>query len=184
MAEVLRSFDEPIGGYAARVVGRLADDGMWEGWLEFIPLEPGHTKLVISAAESRQPSRTHLEYWATGLTEVYAEGSLDRALHPVAVRTRTIELPASNAPTPRVHTAPVRDLGPEPVLDPFEIGRRSLDVLTQELHALNRARLLNIIAAFDLNPSATDVSWMSDAQLVVFIATAVEAQLLAQTGKP
>ena len=41
MSEILRSFDEPIldnsGEYHARVVGRLADDGMWEGWLEFVP---------------------------------------------------------------------------------------------------------------------------------------------------
>ena len=38
VAEVLREFGEPIahpsGAYHARVVGRLAEDGMWEGWLE------------------------------------------------------------------------------------------------------------------------------------------------------
>jgi hypothetical protein len=67
------------------------------------------------------------------------------------------------------------------VLDPFEIGERSLDVLAQELHALNRPRLLNVIAAFDLNPAGEDVSWMSDDQLVTFIVVAVEAQLLQRT---
>jgi hypothetical protein len=67
------------------------------------------------------------------------------------------------------------------VLDPFEIGGRSLDVLRQELTALNRPRLLNIIAAFDLNPGGEDVSWMTDAQLMTFIVTAVEAQLMQRS---
>jgi len=184
MAEILRSFDEPIrhssGTFAARVVGRLADDRMWEGWLEFVPIESGQSQVIVSAIESRQPERQHLAYWANGLTVVYAEGSLDRALHPIAVRTRLAETPASSAPAPRVVTAPERGrlVGPEPVLDPFEIGERSLDVLAQELHALNRPRLLNVIAAFDLNPAGEDVSWMSDDQLVTFIVVAVEAQLL------
>src|SRR5687768_1766069 len=44
MAEVLVTFDESVsdasGEYQARAVGRLGDDGMWEGWLEFIPADP------------------------------------------------------------------------------------------------------------------------------------------------
>ena len=68
-------------------------------------------------------------------------------------------------------------LGPEPVLDPFDIGARNLDVLRQELTALNRPRLLNIIAAFDLNPAGEDIEWMTTAQLVHFIVVAVDAQL-------
>jgi hypothetical protein len=71
--------------------------------------------------------------------------------------------------------------GPEPVLDPFEIGSRSLDLLHQELGALNRPRLLNIITAFLLNPGKEDLSWMSDRQLMQFIVTAVEAQLALRT---
>lgn len=184
MADVLRSFDEPIrhssGTYAARVVGRHAEDGMWEGWLEFVPVEPGNPEVVVSAVESRQPAREHLQYWADGLSVVYAEGSLDRAVHPIAVRTRLAETPASDAPAPRVITQPLRSAtpGPEPVLDPFEIGGRSLDILTQELSALNRPRLLNIIEAYGLNPGGEDIAWMSDAQLVRFIVVAVDVQLL------
>jgi hypothetical protein len=184
MADVVRSFDEPIrhssGSYGARVVGRPAADGMWEGWLEFVPLEAGNPNVVVSAIESRQPAREHLEYWANGLSVVYAEGSLDRAVHPIAVRTRLAEMPASDAPAARVITEPVRSTvpGPEPVLDPFDIGGRSLDILTQELSALNRPRLLNIIEAYGLNPGGEDVAWMSDAQLVRFIVVAVDVQLL------
>jgi len=62
---------------------------------------------------------------------------------------------------------------PEPVLDPFEIGERSLDVLRQELLALNRPRLLTIISAYSLAGDA-DVTRMSDAQLAGFIVAAVE----------
>jgi hypothetical protein len=68
-------------------------------------------------------------------------------------------------------------VGPEPVLDPFAVGRRNLDILRQELHALDRPRLLNIIAAFDLNPASKDVMALSDEQLVTFVVVAVEAQL-------
>jgi hypothetical protein len=149
---------------------------MWEGWLEFVPMGPGGGDVVVSSVESRQPEREHLAYWAQGLSVVYAEGSLDRALHPLTMRRRVVETPASDAPAPRV-VRPGRPTGPQPVLDPFEIGARNLDILAQELTALGRARLLNIIAAFDLNPSARDVTPMTDAQLVAFIVAAVETRL-------
>ena len=80
-----------------------------------------------------------------------------------------------------VTTTPVHVVGPEPVLDPFEVGRRNLDILRQELHALDRPRLLNIIAAFDLNPASKDVMALSDEQLVTFIVVAVEAQMIHRT---
>jgi len=175
MAEVLRSFDEPIRArglaYRARVVGRLAEDGMWEGWLEFIP-ESG-SGAAISAVESRQPERAHLAYWATGLSAVYAEGALERALNPITVRTQVVEAPVSDGPAPRVVISrpPVR--GPEPILDPFEVGSRSLDILAQELLALHRPRLMNIIVAYDLNPAGEDLNTLTEAQLVQFIVTVV-----------
>ena len=44
MSEILVKFDEPIvglgrAGYFAQAVGRERDDGLWEGWLEFIPVD-------------------------------------------------------------------------------------------------------------------------------------------------
>lgn len=182
MAEVLATYDEPVadvsGVYRARVVGRAADDHMWEAWIEFVPID-GNTEVVVGSVESRQPNRPDLMYWATGLTPVFLEGALRRARSPLTVRVRASEIPASETPTPRATTTiPVAQSKPEPLLDPFEIGGRSLDILRQELSALNRPRLLNIIAAYDLNQRGSDVSWMSDAQLVTFIVTATEAQLL------
>lgn len=182
MAEVLASYDTPIsdqlGTYHARAVGRQADDGMWDGWLEFISID-GSDDVLIGGVESRQPERHDLVYWANGLSPIFLEGALHRARNPVTVRVRPIEVPISSAPARRsVTTSKVMPPGPEPVLDPFEIGGRSLDVLRQELGALNRPRLLNIITAYDLNPGGEDVSWMTDHQLVHFIVTAVDAQMM------
>jgi hypothetical protein len=87
------------------------------------------------------------------------------------------ETPLSDAPAPKIVTRPVRSYGPEAVLDPFEVGGHSLDILRQELGALNRPRLINIIAAYDLNPADEDLTWMSDEQLVKFIVVAVEARM-------
>lgn len=193
MPEVLRTFAEPIrdesGSYHARVVGRRAADGMWEGWLEFMPENGSRVEPLVTGVESRQPGREHLAYWAAGLTAVYAEGALSRARNPVAARRRVVETPLSEAPaeTPAVIVPREPAAGARPILDPFEVASRRPDVLAQELGALGRARLLNIIAAYDLNRSHEDLSWMSDAQLVRFIVAAVDARLAqgkSRTGRP
>ncbi len=186
MAEVLRTFDMPVSDgvidYVPRAVGRAAADGMWEAWLEFVPtVEAGD--VIVGSVESRQPEREHLAYWASGLSQVFLEGAFERARRPVSVRVRAVEVPYSSAPEPRAVTVTrVMPPGPEPVLDPFEIGGRNLDLLKQELHALNRPRLLNIIAAFDLNPGGEDLAWMTDHQLAHFIVVAVDAQLTRKLG--
>jgi hypothetical protein len=178
VAEILVDYETDViyddTRYHPRAVGRLAN-GMWQGWLEFLPDRGG--EVVVTGTESTQPEREHLVYWASGLTPVYLVGALERALRPATIRFHIVDEPASMAPRER----PMRPMSaprPEAVLDPFDIGRRSLDVLRQELSALNRARLTNIIAAFDLNPAGAGIDWMTDAQLVTFIVTAVDAQLL------
>jgi hypothetical protein len=138
----------------------------------------GGGEVLVTGVERTQPKHEHLRYWATGLTTLFLERALHRARRPVTVRVRPVEVPNSVAPKPRDPiVSRIMPPGPEPVLDPFEIGGRNLDVLRQELGALNRPRLLNIITAYDLNPAGEDLSWMSDRQLIQFIVTAVEAQL-------
>ena len=84
MSEVLVKFDEPIMNqrgamYFAEAVGRQReDDGLWEGWLEFEPLD-ALDRRIASERETTQPNRVDLEYWAQGLSRVYLQGALARA---------------------------------------------------------------------------------------------------------
>ena len=86
MSEILVKFDEPIvglgrAGYFAQAVGRERNDGLWEGWLQFIPVDE-NAPPIPSGRETTQPKRTDLEYWAQGLTRVYLQGALMRAQSP------------------------------------------------------------------------------------------------------
>ena len=83
--------------YRARSCGRERDDGTWEGWIEFVPEDGG--PVLASARETTQPNLTDLQYWATGLTPVYLEGALERAL------TRTPR-PAPGPPDPPAYDGP------------------------------------------------------------------------------
>ncbi len=180
MSEILRSFAETIrddsGEYFARVISRPAPNGMWEAWLEFLPVNGTAADTLVSPVESRQAERAHLVYWASGLSPVYAEGALHRAQRPLTVRA-VLESPVSDAPAPRSHPSPGFPAEPKAVLDPFAVGSHSLDILRQELHALGRARLTNIIAAYDMNPGGEDLRTFTDAQLITFIVTTVDAAL-------
>jgi hypothetical protein len=75
--------------YAARAVGRRRPDGLWEGWLEFVPeatpRDPGDPLLFRTDRETTQPNETDLAYWASGLTPVYLEGAFRRAAQPEVV---------------------------------------------------------------------------------------------------
>jgi hypothetical protein len=180
MSETLLTFSQPVsdgsGTYVVRAVGRQAPDRMWEGWLEFLPVNR-EGDAIIGSVESRQPEHEHLVYWATGLTPIYLEGALHRARAPLNVRVRAEGPPLSDAPAAKLRRTATEHPRPEAVLDPFEIGARNLDLLRQELTALNRARLLNIIEAHDLNPAREDIAWMSTTQLIHFIVVAVDTQL-------
>lgn len=82
MAEVLLRFQQSIvmNGlqYQAQACGAPLDDVLWEGWIEFVPVGGG--PMLRSPRETTQPNRVDTEYWATGLTPVYLEGALARAL--------------------------------------------------------------------------------------------------------
>jgi hypothetical protein len=84
MATTLRSFETPVVSqagetYSARACGRQREDRLWEGWIEF---EGPGGDVPRSGRETTQPNLTDLEYWAQGLTPVYLEGALRRALEP------------------------------------------------------------------------------------------------------
>ena len=85
MAELLVEFDTTIRAddgtnWHPQVWGGIADDNLWEGWIEFLPAGAEDREPIRSGRETEQPKRTDLMYWAQGLTQVYLEGALQRAL--------------------------------------------------------------------------------------------------------
>lgn len=62
--------------HSARVLGALAEDGSWDGAIEFLD-EDGHT--YETKVETHQPSLTDLIYWSTALTQSYVAAALTRA---------------------------------------------------------------------------------------------------------
>lgn len=174
MAEVFVTYNDPItdGGitYRARACGREMDDGRWEGWIEFEPLD-GST-VLRSGRETTQPNRTDTAYWATGLTPVYLEGALDRALNPLRPPPPVIEeVPAFDGPAPAFDDTIPRA---ESVLNPFSVYRKGEALLRNQLAALAAWHLVNIITAYDLSHlPAHELERMHPMQLIELIVMAV-----------
>lgn len=85
MAELLVEFDTHIRGsdgcsWHPRVWGQIAEDSLWEGWIEFLPAGTNDREAIRTGRETEQPKRLDLRYWANGLTQVYLEGALERAI--------------------------------------------------------------------------------------------------------
>jgi hypothetical protein len=181
MAEVLTEFessvyDENGREFIARACGRECPDGHWEGWLEFIPFDGG--VVIRSARETTQPNRVDTEYWATGLTPIYLEGALGRALQPVEVAERVIDVhPVYDAPAPDrpiVSVSGTRNVRARPVLNPFEVYQQGEDILRGQLAALDGPRLRDIIRGYSLTAGdTTELLRVSEAELSDRIIDAV-----------
>jgi hypothetical protein len=161
MAEVLLQFDAALadgsgGTYVARVCGREAEDGLWDGWIEFVPGDGSTT--LRTPRETRQPNLADLEYWAGGLTVTYLEGALERARDPRVPDLRPREVaaepaydrPAPSTPSKPERTAEAGGIRPRAVLDPFAVYAQGEDVLRRELGALDEGHLRTIVRAHDL----------------------------------
>jgi hypothetical protein len=176
MAEVLVQFNEPVADtdgtrYLARACGAEVENGRWHGWLEFIPIGAGAS--VRSARETTQPNRQDTEYWATGLTPVYLEGALARALNP-AVKSppRTNPEPVFDGPAPSLASAPP---AAESILNPFSVYRTGEDLLRRQLAALSAWHLVNIIRAYELSDETSETHGaLAPATLVETIVQAVK----------
>lgn len=178
MAEVLVEFDAAFPGsdgakYAPRACARAAADGRWEGWLEFSDLETG--AVIRSGRETTQPTRDDVMYWATGLTRVYLEGALARALTPPrrSMRTEVDVEPAFDGPAlpMAVDVAPI----PRAVLDPFEVYAQGERVLRQELSALDLDHLRAIVRAHGLDGGVAASSRVPEV-VVEYIVAEVRAR--------
>lgn len=83
MSELIQKYETQLRGsdgrrYEVEAYGREQRDNLWEGWLEFLPLDGGDR--LVSGTETTQPNRDDLVYWASGLTDPYLDGALMRAL--------------------------------------------------------------------------------------------------------
>ena len=185
MAEVLMQFPERLqatGGtlYTSQVCGHPAADGGWEGWIEFLP-DDG-SPVLRSQRETRQPDRDALLYWATGLTPVYLEGSLERTLDPVRPRPVVHAEPAYDGPAPDPFAAQAPAV--TAVLDPFSVYAKGEDLLRQELNALSRWHLRNISRAYALfDADAPEMQRLTRGELAERIIQAVRTRVEEVVGR-
>ncbi len=163
MSEVLVQFSEPVHdekgvAYTAQACGRLGDDQLWEGWIEFIPLTH-EGEALRTGRETTQPNRTDLAYWASGLTVVYLEGALRRAADPtrVIMRTTIDATPRFSQPAPPLSPPPAAET-PRAVLNPIAVYAQGETVLRQELSALDGMHLRNILRAYAPHVSFTEAT--------------------------
>ena len=182
MAEVLLVFSATVRGangsrYEARACGRPAEGRqVWEGWIEFIPSDGGTP--LRTPRETTQPNREDLVYWASGLSDAFFDGALDRALQPPkTVAVPPEQRPAFEGPAPAIVVEGVEKRG-RAVLDPVEVYREGEDVLRQQLRALDISHLRNIVRAYHLTTAGdADVQAMTRVELTELIV--VSARKLA-----
>jgi hypothetical protein len=183
MAEVLVEFSDPVADsdgitYTARACGSEADNGHWQGWIEFIPHDGGEA--LRSGRETTQPNRTDTVYWATGLTPVYLEGALERALKPLVRRApKPIAPPIHNGPAPDVVRMPPIDS----ILNPFSVYRKGERLLRQQLGAFSVWHLVNIVRDHELSSlTEEELNRLTAPELVELIVHGVRENELATRG--
>ena len=179
MSETLLQFQQTVTApdgtvYEARACGGPMTGGTWQGWIEFVPVGGGDA--VHSPRETTQPNRTDTEYWATGLTTVYLEGALRRAL------AGPTPLAAAPLAEPTIFAGPARHLATAPaggdsVLDPFSVYQKGEALLRRQLGALSAWHLVNIVTAYNLSaePPAA-LNRLAARDLVDIIVSAVASQ--------
>lgn len=186
MAETLLRFSRPVTGpdgrkYDARICGGPMSAGSWEGWIEFVPLAGGDP--VRSSRETTQPNNVDLEYWATGLTEVYLEGALARALRPLAA-TPAAPLPRPIFDRPAPHLVPPAEETTTSVLDPFSVYEKGEAVLRQQLAALSPWHIVNILVAYELaDEDAATLNRLPASTLIDRVISGVERSRRRRNAK-
>ena len=154
MAETLLEYQTTVqapdgAAYKARACGRPLPDGLWEGWLEFDPLDAGGETLR-SGRETTQPNRTDAEYWASGLTPIYLEGAIRRAIDG------PVHIPVAR-PRPPQFEEPAGATTAVSILDPFSVYEKGEALLRRQLGALSAWHLVNIIEDYRLSDEPSSV---------------------------
>jgi len=189
MAETLVEFQGPVTGsdgsiYFARAVGAEVPGAgaNWHGWIEFTPADGGEP--LCSPRETTQPNRTDVEYWATGLTNVYLQGALDRAL-PRLPKSPPPPLspPAFDAPGRPSIAVPVEE-NVTSVMDPFSVYQKGEAMLRRQLGALSAWHLVNIILDYKLSDESRAVLSRTPAsRLIDTIVNGVQDAVAQSAGR-
>jgi hypothetical protein len=179
MAETLLEYPQSVQApdghlYRARACGSAMAGGAWQGWIEFVPLAGGDA--VCTPRETTQPNRVDTAYWATGVSAVYLEGALRRALAN-QVRVSSVAAPPPAYPRPAPDTMAARAPGAMSVLDPFSAYEKGEPLLRKQLSALASWHLVNIILEYELSDRGVSaLSGLSAAALVEMIVASVRQQ--------
>lgn len=179
MAEVLVRFTTPVISetgelYKAEACGGISENDLWDGWIEFTSETTG--RVYRSARETTQPNRNDLLYWAKGLTEVYLEGALKRALGPTTPVRAPDEVVVSNFPGPATGRPLTTGGAAQAVLDPISTYAQGEELLRKQLSALSRDNLVNIIKAYGLEMAPRYESFTSK-RIVDGIVSAVKQRV-------
>jgi hypothetical protein len=188
VAETLLQFQSLVqsadgDAYRVKACGAPMPDGVWQGWLEFAPVDGGEP--IRSQRETTQPNRTDTEYWASGLTPVYLEGALRRALAgPVRLPVTTVRPPRFDGPAASTVPVPAREPVAHGVLDPFSVYEKGESLLRRQLGALSAWHLVNIINEHELSQERAEVlNARPAAELIEIIVNGVAAEG-ARTTRP
>jgi hypothetical protein len=155
VSETLCEYQTPVRSstgrlFYARACAAPLDGTVWEGWIEFEPDDGDPT--IRTPRETTQPNRTDTEYWATGLSAVYLEGALKRALDgPIPVSQTVVHPPAYATSAPAIAVIPTNGHAVRSVLDPFSVYEKGEALLRRQLAALSAWHLVNIIVDYELS---------------------------------
>jgi hypothetical protein len=184
MAETLLQYQQPVQApdgirYEARACGSPYTGGVWQAWIEFVPLDGGTP--VRTGRETTQPNREDTAYWATGVSAVYLEGALARALaKPIDVEVAPPPPPIFSGPAPSSSAARVDTKMPtSSVLDPFSVYEKGEALLRKQLTALSAWHLVNIILAHELSDERVEtLNAMPPAALIGIIVSGVRERTI------
>jgi hypothetical protein len=196
MARVVRSISavKTSDGlvYDVRICGRQLADARWEGWIEFDP-EDG-SPVLRTPRETTQPRLTDLDYWASGLTPVYFDGALTRAIYAARVPhvdTEVPEVPFYDEPAPDPHATRTEATAPRgieacesnefidvdgAVLDPVALYAKGEDTLRQKLGLLSAHHLRSIARGYQLVGGDLELESFTEPQLAQLIIAGVRAR--------
>jgi len=186
MAETLQQYPGTIAAddgteYEARVCASPMPDGLWQAWIEFVPIGDGGP--IRSPRETTQPNRLDAVYWANGLSRIYLEGALRRArAKPIVVPMAETPPPIFAEPKPGV-SSPAVGAAPSSVLNPFSVYEKGEGLLRQELSAMSTWHLVNIVLDYELSDEPVEaLNRMAAPTLINLIVSAVRSS--RETTKP